>query len=774
MTRRLYRYFSLIILIIVCSSLDTFAADWKARWITANDSQRESNSWLVFNKTVTLEGSDRKAVAHIAADSKYWLWINDHLVVFEGGLKRGPAPEDTYYDEVLVGPYLKAGENSITVLLWYFGKDGFSHKSSGTPGLLFDCQSSGGDILSDDSWKSTVLRNFQNTSAPYPNYRLSESNIRFDARRGKMEFARGYFGSNPNSWKLSREICEPGDSPWNRLVKRPIPLLKDYGLKSYESVVKKEGSISDTLYASLPHNAQVTPYLKINADAGLTIDIRTDNYMGGGTANVRGEYVTASGTQDYENPGWMNGHNVIYVIPKGIEVIDLKYRESGYNCEFTGSFTCDDPFFNLLWKKAARTLYITMRDNYMDCPDRERAQWWGDMVNESGEAFYALSPPAADLTKKGMLELINWQRPDSVIYAPVPAGNWDRELPGQMLASIGKYGFWNYYLNTGDKQTISEVYEGVKKYLDIWKLQDNGILVERQGDWYWGDWGVKIDKQLLFNSWYYLALEGFANMSDLLGKTDEAQLTRASMLELKKSYNRVFWDGKGYRTKDYDGDYDDRAQALAVVAGLVPEENYSEVLQVLKTSFLASPYMEKYVLEALCLMGQEEYALERMKNRFGEMVNDQTISTLWEGWGIGRDGFGGGTINHAWSGGGLTILSQYICGIEPLEPGFKSFSVRPRLAGLKNINVKVPTVYGEIVMQVSTTKGVMDIDLDIPENTMAHLILSDEFAVVESNGTVLKESSGKIYDSATGKTLKKSEKSYSINPGRYSIQARDK
>jgi len=67
-----------------------------------------------------------EAIARIAADSKYWLWINDNLVVFEGGLKRGPNPEDTYYDEVDIAPYLKAGSNTIAALVWYFGKQGFS------------------------------------------------------------------------------------------------------------------------------------------------------------------------------------------------------------------------------------------------------------------------------------------------------------------------------------------------------------------------------------------------------------------------------------------------------------------------------------------------------------------------------------------------------------------------------------------------------------------------------------------------------------------------
>ena len=61
-----------------------------------------------------------------------------------------------------------------------------------------------------------------------------------------------------------------------------------------------------------------------------------------------------------------------------------------------------------------------MRDTYMDCPDRERAQWWGDAVNEMGEAFYALDRNADLLAKKGIYELMRFQRPDGVIFAPIP------------------------------------------------------------------------------------------------------------------------------------------------------------------------------------------------------------------------------------------------------------------------------------------------------------------------------------------------------------------
>ena len=41
---------------------------------------------------------------------------------------------------------------------------------------------------------------------------------------------------------------------------------------------------------------------------------------------------------------------------------------------------------------------------------------------------------------------------------PIPSGNWEKELPGQMLASVGYFGFWNYYLNTGDMETLKKVY----------------------------------------------------------------------------------------------------------------------------------------------------------------------------------------------------------------------------------------------------------------------------------------------------------------------------
>ena len=115
------------------------AENWEgAQWITSIEENVDNpNTWIAFRRDILIKKVPSEVIAQIGVDSKYWLWINGKLVVFEGGLKRGPNPEDTYYDEVNIAPYLKKGENKIAVLVWYFGKNGFSHKSSGKAGLLF-------------------------------------------------------------------------------------------------------------------------------------------------------------------------------------------------------------------------------------------------------------------------------------------------------------------------------------------------------------------------------------------------------------------------------------------------------------------------------------------------------------------------------------------------------------------------------------------------------------------------------------------------------------
>ena len=754
------------------------ASGWSAQWIGSSPAPAgRKNLWTCYRKSFDLSKKPAVAPARIAVDSKYWLWVNGQLVVREGGLKRGPTPGDTYFDEVDLAPQLRQGSNTVAVLVWYFGKEGFSHKSSGTSALLFQLSAEGVKVASDASWRAIVHPSFGDTGEPHPNYRLAESNIRFDAAKDLTGWEQPGFADG--SWPVSNELGAPDCPPWGKLVARPVPLWKDYGLKPYVNAADLP-KVSDerTIKARLPYNAQVTPWLKVEAKAGQLIKIQTDNYRGGSENNMRAEYVTSDGIQEFECFGWMNGHEVQYEMPAGIKILGLQFRESGFASDFSGTFDCDDDFMNRLRAKAVRTLYITMRDTYMDCPDRERALWWGDAVNELGESFYAFDRRSDRLTRKCMLDLIGWQKPDGVLFAPVPAGNWDKDLPLQMLASIGRTGFWTYGLYSGDMATLQAVYPGVKHYLLIWEMQADGLVVPRRGAWEWGDWGENIDLTVLYNAWYHIALQGMRSMAVALKHDADLAWIDGRLKSIEGAFNKTFWKDGQYRSPDYKGLTDDRANALAVVAGLAKAGQYPELIELLKTQAHASPYMEKYVLEALCLMDRPALAQERIKRRYAKMVEEPSLTTLWEGWGIGTEGFGGGTVNHAWSGGPLTLMSQYFAGIAPTTPGFASYSVLPRMGLLQRIHANVVTVKGDIQLDLTNTPEAFTLDLTSPSGTVACVGIpcatDTSPTEVKANGKVVWKD-GKSATTTTEVAFQERAGNYlifKVVPGRWQFSAR--
>jgi hypothetical protein len=704
------------------------AAGWSAEWIGPEESKL--NQWTRYLRSFQLDEVPVRAKARIAVDSQYWLWVNGTIVVRGGGLKRGPTPDGTYFDTVDLAPVLKKGGNTLAILVWYYGQQGFSHNTSGSQGLVFELDLPGGPLLSDASWRISPHPAIGTSPDTPPNRRLPESSLLFDARLDEPAWIEP--GFDASAWPVPKTFGSPPAAPWGMLKERPIPHFKDYGLLDYAAVSEPLPARGRTITARLAYNAQINPWIRVNAPAGREIDIRTDNFMGGSQPNLHAKYVTREGVQEFEAFGWINGHEVIYTVPEDVEVLAVKFRETGYDTEFTGSFTSDDPDLDTLWTKAARTLYINMRDTYMDCPDRERAQWWGDAVNQLGQVPYTFDPRAHQLTRKAVLELVDWQRSDDTLYSPVPAsipkkggrkdggGNrtWYGELPVQMLASVGKYGFWTYYMLTGDKETIAHAYPAVRRYLGIWKLDDRGLVIHRRGDWDWLDWGKDIDAPLLVNAWFVLALDGAIEMARLTGNDADVPRWQALRERITAAYNPTFWTGTEYRSPDYTGDTDDRGNALAVVAGLAEAAQFPALTQVLMKQRHASPWMEKYVYEALYLMDAPGPAKQRMKERYRAQI-DSPITTLWEGWALGRHGYGGGTYNHSWSGGMLTCLSQYAAGIAPTEPGFKAFTVLPQMGSLKRITAKVDSPRGMIGVELTRTDSSFTALITSPPDTEA-------------------------------------------------------
>lgn len=139
---------------------------------------------------------------------------------------------------------------------------------------------------------------------------------------------------------------------------------------------------------------------------------------------------------------------------------------------------------------------------------------------------------------------------------------------------------------------------------------------------------------------------------------------------------------------------------------------------------------------------------------------------MFEGWDIGKKGFGGGTVNHAWSGGPLTVIAQYLCGVAPLLPGYRLFKIEPEPASFKKASITVPTVAGIIKSDFCVDPGVFTLRITVPFNTKAIVYLPVKPGTkIFINGKIL---SGNAY--RAGADLKKEGKqAYLFAAGDYTI-----
>ena len=680
--------------------------DWKAKWIWDKENLNEKNVWMSFNKKVKLDKIPEELVAHVSADSKYWLYINGETVVYEGSVKRGPDKSSGYYDSIDIAPYLKKGENSICALVWFWDNEtSYSYSSSGQGGFIFEAISDGVSIISDKSWKAKRNSAFVDSPLYPPNYRLPEYSIYFDAREAMADWMSDDF--DVSDWENATEYADGGKGVYGKLYPRGIPFLKDYGFKEYENSKDYENytvtkALGEKITVDIPYNAQLTPYLKIKAPAGKKIRITTENTLIGAVSTT---YVTKEGEQEFEALGWFNGEHITYKIPKDVTVISLMYREAGYDSSFSGDFKCDDEFLNSLWQKSLRTLYVTMRDNFMDCPDRERAQWWGDVTSEMIMTMYSLDSNSYLLYQKGVEAMLSHVDETKVLQTVVPISGDYFELPVQQLAGI--VGFLTYYEYTGDKAFVEKVYDASVDYLKLWEIGENNLVVHREGSWDWPDWGSKADMTAIENAWVYYALSSVEKMADVIGEDKDMSFITERKNAIEKGY-KTLWTEDGFKSEDAKKP-DDRANALAVLAGLAKKEQYSTIKNVLTTTKNSSPYMEYYVLEALCKMGEYDTAKDRIKERYEGMMCED-YSTLWEFWESWR-----GTMNHAWSGGPLVIMSKHFAGITPLEAGYEKVKIEPQYALSDNISCTVPSVKGLINLNYEKADGACVIELNIPQ-----------------------------------------------------------
>ena len=349
----------------------------------------------------------------------------------------------------------------------------------------------------------------------------------------------------------------------------------------------------------------------------------------------------------------------------------------------------------------------------MDCPDRERAEWWADASIEMEQATYSLDENANYLYRKAVNTLIGWKH-DDILLTINPSKSAQMHLPIQMC--LGIEGMYEYYLYTGEKDFLEQIYPCVKEYLMSWHIREDGLVSFENGYalWKWEDSSGNSDYLAAENAWYYYALLRLCSMASILEKAEDIPYLQERLLTIDEAFNENWWDGTGYKEWAVDK-YDIRVNAIAVLSGLATEMQYDKISEILMSDVYDSPLMEKYVIEALCKMGKIEKAQARMKKQYKKMV-EMNNSSLGEYWDETR-----GSKNHGWSGGPIIIMGKYFAGITPSKPGFSEISVKPQFGFLKNISSKVNTVSGSFELNASKSINEIKIEIDTPVRTRVAL-----------------------------------------------------
>lgn len=698
-----------------------------AKWIWTNDNS--NNTWVKLRKTIEISKVPNTLIAKLSVDSKYWLYINNEEVIFEGGLKRGPNKNDGYYDYIDIAPYLKEGKNIISVLAWYWGSKGSSYSNVSTyqAGFIFEASNEELYIISDSSWKvkrDNAYIQSNSLTESQPNYRLPEYNISYQANyETDKKWRESSF--DDSLWESASVKGSYGDEPWNNLWKRPIPLIKNYGYFDYNNTndyLNYTVKENERIIMKVGKNIQLCPYIKLNAPSNnLQIMISTETTISSQGDSVRTYYYTKEGEQEFTSLGFMNGQYVYYDLSKGVTINEIGYYKTGYDTNKVGSFNSEDDDFNRLWEMSYDTLYVTMRDNFMDCPNRERAQWMGDVTNEMEQIIYSMDYNSYLLYEKSIDQVLGFINND-VLPTVTPISNSWFELVVQNLCTIS--GVWTYYQYSGRSEIIRKSYPYFYNYLKLWSINEYGLVNHRTGSWDWMDNdAISPDTVVIENAWYYKALTALSNMAKLFNDEEVVNFAEERKMPIYDAFNDYLYTSKGYMDTNSVIQPDDRANAITVLAGLVPKENYETVINVLKYKKNSSPFWEKYVLEAMCEMGYVDEALKRMKSRYRTMlsytlIDDEPYTTLWEKW----EG-GDGTKNHAWSGCPMTILSKYVLGVAPLSSNYNDFIVKPNYNTLTSVKGEVPTLKGQINVEFNFENERFNLKLKCPEDTKVILAI---------------------------------------------------
>lgn len=688
----------------------------KSKWIWTEDAAKKNNNIILRRKFTFAQDKKppQRAFCRAACDTHYCLFVNGSAVVWNGGLNR--SEKRAYYDEFDIAKYLNKGDNVIVVFASYYGNEGHDLVCSEQAGFIFECHDL--EIYSDNNF--TALENAAFKLPASSNCPVAGYSVLYDAAvepplQNIMDSA-----YNISQFKQATEYGEYPDDEHGTLILRPVPLERFSAqpviARSRKSTDQFDG---DTYIISLPREMHVTPYMEVTGNGQEKIVITTDRSecmgcFGDETSTYAAHtvtYITKPTMNIFDGSVVMVGSELVFTMPRTVKVIKLGYREICYNTVPTCTFSSDDEL-EKLFEKAVNTLYCCMGSTIMDTPERDRTMWLGD-VSVAARALYLAYADAAPLVKKVLGDITDYADGD-VLRSCVP-GNIPVDIPSHGLLALSEYGLFAAYRNyTDDLGFFRNEYERLCEYLMLWDMTEHGVK-PREGMRRWYDNLYNIDGVLIENALYYSACTFMKKIGNAIGMHDYDEYLGDRMDNIA-DFVEASWDGLGYTTKE--DAYDDRANALIVLAGLVPKDRYGAVARLLSAVTNASPYMEWAVVEALCRLERRDLARRRFFHR--EAVDVQEDNTT-----LGEDYAGYGTHCQSYRSAVIFEAIELFGGIS-VKDGATRIKISPDFNAIHDFRTELKLITGTLEVRYKYSPAKSEIIIENRTTAKVELDIAPE------------------------------------------------
>jgi len=710
------------------------------RWITVPNINESSYGVYHFRCSFTLNEVPFSHVINISADNRFKLYINDVFVTL------GPARGDLMnwrFDEIDIESYLRPGKNTIAVLVWNAGFDGPVAQHSFKTGLYIESSNQADSLintgvapwkcLKSDAWLPEnvtvpgyyaigVCDNFiaANQLWGWTGVDFNDSQWSSAEKSGSVSKYESPYGNDRHLCKNHLPLMEHTYYSLTNIVKSSVNKVQQFPLTIPASSVQSfilDAKVLQIGYPEIQFSNGLNATIKLTYAESLydSISLLKNKFLKLDRNKVQGceiagyhDFITADGgVNRVFEPLWNRTFRYIKVDVQtkneALIINKIGFNFSAYPFIQKAEFKTNDLFLSEVFNVGWRTARLCAGETYFDCPYYEQLQYIGDTRIQ---ALISLYISGDDRLMRNALALMNSSRlPNGLTQSRYPSRT-PQLIPGFSLYYIEM--LHDYYMHRSDSLYIKQFLPGIKGILDYYASNQlpNGLV--RLSEWWpFVDWTKEYSRGIphggmngqsaVINLQYSSALRSASMLFKAFGEDEQAAYYYNKHLALNDSVMKYCFNAeKGLIAQTPGGKiYSQHANILGILADAIPQSEQKQICKILlqDTSLIESSiYFKFYLFQALWKVGMANEYLTLLGD-WKEML-DMGMTTFGEELSKPRSDC------HAWSASPCYDFLATVCGIRPLESGFKKVLIAPNPGSLSFIKATMPHELGLIKIDV--------------------------------------------------------------------------